>query len=154
MPQTETVMKQALRERVKPVLFINKCDRLIKEMMFTPQQMQERFTEIILKFNKLIETMAEPEFKEKWKVDIMNGSVAFGSARDNWAMSVPFMQKKGVSFKDILNIYNLDEEAQKKWVWEKAPLYEVILDMSIKHLPDPKQAQAYRISKIWRGDPE
>ncbi|HME86870.1 MAG TPA: elongation factor EF-2 [Candidatus Nanoarchaeia archaeon] len=154
MPQTETVMKQALRERVKPVLFINKCDRLIKEMMFTPAQMQERFTEIILKFNKLIETLAEPEFKEKWKVDIMNGSVAFGSARDNWAMSVPFMQKKGVSFKDILNIYNLDEEAQKKWVWEKAPLYEVILDMSIKHLPDPKQAQLYRIPKIWRGDPE
>ncbi len=154
MPQTETVMKQALRERVKPVLFINKCDRLIKEMMFTPQQMQERFTEIILKFNKLVETMAEPEFKQKWKVDITDGSVAFGSARDNWAMSVPFMKKKGVSFKDILNIYNLDAEAQKKWVWEKAPLFEVILDMAIKHLPDPKQAQIYRIPKIWRGDPE
>lgn len=154
MPQTETVLKQALRERVKPILFINKCDRLIKEMMFTPEQMQKRFAEIVTRFNKLIEQIAEPEFKQKWKVDIMDGSVTFGSARDNWAMSVPFMQKKGVSFKDILNIYNLDEEAQKKWVWEKAPLYEVILDAVIKHLPDPKQAQAYRISKIWRGDPE
>ena len=154
MPQTETVIKQALRERVKPVLFINKCDRLIKEMMFTPQQMQERFTDIILKFNRLIEKMAEPEFREIWKVDISNGSVAFGSARDNWAMSVPFMQKKGVSFKDILNIYNLDEEARKKWVWDKAPLFEVILDMVIKHLPDPKISQIYRIPKIWRGDPE
>lgn len=154
MPQTETVLKQALRERVKPILFINKCDRLIKEMMFTPQQMQQRFTEIILKFNKLVEKMAEPEFKEKWKVDIANGSVTFGSARDNWAMSVPFMQKKGVSFKDILNIYNLDEEKRKKWVWENAALYEVILDATITHLPDPKQAQAYRIPKIWRGDAE
>ncbi len=152
MPQTETVLKQALRERVKPVLFINKCDRLIKEMMFTPQQMQDRFTEIILKFNRLIEQIAEPEFREKWKVDISDGSVAFGSARDNWAMSVPFMKKKGVSFKDILNIYNLDEDAQKKWVWEKAPLYEVVLDMVIKHLPDPKESQKYRIPKIWRGD--
>ena len=54
MPQTETVLKQALRERVKPVLFINKVDRLIKEMLFTPEQMQERFIKIVTAFNKLI----------------------------------------------------------------------------------------------------
>ncbi|EGQ42897.1 MAG: putative GTPase [Candidatus Nanosalina sp. J07AB43] len=44
MPQTETVMKQAMNEGVKPVLFINKIDRLIEEMELTPEEMQERFT--------------------------------------------------------------------------------------------------------------
>ena len=155
MPQTETVLKQALRERVKPVLFINKVDRLIKELKCTPEQMQEKFIKIYKDFNKLIEKIAEPEYKEKWQVDINDGSVAFGSARDNWALSIPFMRKKGVSFKDIFKLYtDMSEEERKDWTWKNAPLYEVILDMTIKHMPSPVEAQRYRIPKIWPGDLE
>ena len=154
MPQTETVLKQAIRERVKPVLFINKVDRLIKEMQYTPEQIQQRFVEIIAKFNSLIERMAEPAYKKEWQVSIQDGSVAFGSARDNWALSLSFMQKKGVKFSDIEKIYEMDVEEQADWVWENAPLHEVIMDMVIKHLPDPVVAQKYRIPKIWRGDLE
>ncbi|MBI4116204.1 elongation factor EF-2 [Candidatus Pacearchaeota archaeon] len=154
MPQTETVLRQALRERVKPVLFINKVDRLIKEVKLTPEDMQKRFAKLIDDFNLLIEQIAEPEFKNKWKVNVSDGSVAFGSARDNWALSVPFMQKKGIGFKDIIKLYDMPEEERNKWVWEKAPLNEVILDMAIKHLPNPVDAQKYRIPKIWHGDLE
>ncbi|MBI2043246.1 elongation factor EF-2 [Candidatus Pacearchaeota archaeon] len=154
MPQTETVLRQALRERVKPVLFINKVDRLIKEVKLTSEDMQKRFAKLINDFNLLIEQIAEPEFKNKWKVNVSDGSVAFGSARDNWALSVPFMQKKGISFKDIYKMQEMEEEERKKWVWEKAPLHEVILDMAVKHLPNPLEAQKYRIPKIWHGDLE
>ena len=154
MPQTETVLKQALRERVKPVLFINKVDRLVKELHLTPEKIQERFVKLIGNFNKLIEDIAEPQFKEAWKVNIMNGSVAFGSARENWALSFHFMQKRNISFKDILKIYEMSEEERKEWVWQNAPLHEIILDMVIKHLPNPADAQKYRIPKIWRGELE
>jgi elongation factor 2 len=152
MPQTETVLKQALRERVKPVLFINKVDRLIKELKLTPEQMQQRFVEIINEFNNLVMQIAEPEFKEKWKVSVADGSVAFGSARENWATSIPYMKKKGVSFKDIYRIYEMEDKERDAWVWQNAPLYEVVLDMAVKHLPNPLEAQRYRIPKIWRGD--
>jgi len=154
MPQTETVVRQALRERVKPVLFINKVDRLVKELKLTPEKIQERFVKLISGFNKLIEDIAEPQFKQAWKVSIMDGSVAFGSARENWALSYSFMQKKNISFKDILKIYEMSEEERKEWVWQNAALHEVILDMVIRHHPDPIAAQKYRIPKIWRGDLE
>ena len=154
MPQTETVVRQALRERVKPVLFINKVDRLVKELKLTPEKIQERFVKLISGFNKLIEDIAEPQFKHAWKVGIMDGSVAFGSARENWALSYAFMQKKNISFKDILKIYDMNEEERKDWVWQNAALHEVILDMVIKHHPDPIAAQKYRIPKVWRGDLE
>lgn len=154
MPQTETVVRQALRERVKPVLFINKVDRLVKELKLSPEQIAARIQALVVQFNNMIENVAEPEYKQKWKVSVQDGSVAFGSARENWALSFPYMQKKSIKFSDILHIYELEGEERKDWVWKNAPLHEVILDMVIKHHPTPMEAQAYRIPKMWHGDPE
>lgn len=151
MPQTETVLRQALKERVKPVLFINKVDRLIKEVKLTPEKMQERFVKIINEINKLIRQIAPEEFKEKWQVSVQDGSVAFGSAFHNWALSFPYMQKSGLSFKDVIEAYEKDTF---KELAKKAPLHQVVLNMSIKHHPNPVQAQVYRIPKIWHGDLE
>jgi len=152
MPQTETVLKQALRERVKPVLFINKVDRLIKEVKLTPDEMQRRFMKSINDVNKFIATFAPDELKEKWQVSVQEGSVAFGSAFHNWALSVPYMQKSGMTFKDIIDAYS--EGEKYKELSKKAPLHKVVLNMVIKHHPNPVQAQAYRVPKIWHGDLE
>ena len=151
MPQTETVLKQALRERVKPVLFINKVDRLIKEVKLTPEKMQERFIKIITEINRLIRSIAPEEYKTKWEVNVMDGSVAFGSAFHNWALSFPYMKKKELTFKDIIDAYETDSQ---KELAKKAPLHEVILDMSIRHHPNPMDAQKYRVPKLWHGDLE
>ena len=128
MPQTETVLRQALRERVKPVLFINKVDRLINELKLTPEELQSRFIKIINDINNLIRKMAQEEFKDKWLVRVEDGSVAFGSAYNNWAISVPFMKKSGITFKDIIKYCEEDKQDE---LAEKAPLHEVVLDMVI-----------------------
>lgn len=151
MPQTETVLRQALKENVKPVLFINKVDRLIKELKLTPEQMQQRFIKYIAQINRLISQIAPKEYKEKWQVKVEDGSVAFGSAFHNWGMSLPYMQKKGLSFKDIIDAYEAGEESWKE-LKKKAPLHEVVLNMVIQHLPNPVDAQAYRIPRIWHGE--
>ncbi|MBN2065686.1 MAG: elongation factor EF-2 [Candidatus Thermoplasmatota archaeon] len=149
MPQTETVVRQALREKVKPILFINKVDRLINELRVTPEEMQQRFIKIIAKFNELINKVVPEDFKGKWNVKVEDGSVAFGSAYYNWAISAPYMQKSGLSFKDI---YNYCNENNQKELAKKSPIHQVLLDMVVDHLPSPKVAQKYRIPHIWRGD--
>lgn len=153
MPQTETVLRQALKELVKPVLFINKVDRLIKELQLTPELMQEKFVKIITNVNKFIKEIAPTEYKEKWSVNVQEGSVAFGSAFHNWALSMPYMKKKGITFKDVIDAYNSSGEKLKELA-EKAPLHEVVLNMVIRHLPSPIIAQKYRIPKIWHGEIE
>jgi elongation factor 2 len=149
MTQTETVTRMALEERVRPVLFINKVDRLIKELRLTPEKMQENLANVVANFNQLLDTYAEPEYKEKWKVSIQDASVTFGSAKDKWAINVDLMKEKGITFKDVIEAYQ-NEKVEE--LVEKAPLAEAVLGMVVKHHPPPHVAQKYRIPKIWHGD--
>ena len=88
MTQTETVLMQALRERVKPILFINKVDRLIKEIKLTPEEIQRKFAKILLRVNGLIEKYAPAEHKKDWQVTVEDGRVAFGSALHKWGLNI------------------------------------------------------------------
>ncbi|MEJ2260842.1 MAG: elongation factor EF-2 [Nitrosopumilaceae archaeon] len=149
MTQTETVTRMALEERVKPVLFINKVDRLIKELRLTPEKMQETLAGVVSNFNQLVETYAEPEYKEKWKVSIQDASVTFGSAKDRWAINIDIMKDRGISFKDVIDAYQNEKVDE---LVEKAPLADAVLGMVVKHHPPPHVAQQYRIPQIWKGD--
>ena len=151
MPQTETVLRQALKENVRPVLFINKVDRLINELKLDPQELQQRFIKVIANANKLISNMAPKELKKEWQVKVEDGSVAFGSAYHNWAINMDIMQKTGINFKDILDYCN--NENQKELA-QKVPLSEVLLGMVVEHLPSPNKSQPYRVPSIWSGDIE
>ena len=151
MPQTETVVRQALKEKVKPVLFINKVDRLINELQVTPEDMQERFMGQITKVNNLISRFAPEEHKKNWQVSVQDGTVAFGSAYHNWGITVPYMSKSGISFKDIFEHCHNEQQSE---LAKKAPVHEVLLDMTVEKLPSPLIAQEYRIPNIWQGELE
>lgn len=154
MTQTETVTRQALEERVRPVLYINKIDRLVKELRLDATAMQKWLSNIIAEFNKLIDIYAEPELREKWKVSIQGNSVAFGSAKDRWGFNFKIAQKRGVSFKDVYEAYTSNDPNAIRFLAEKAPLHEAVLGMVVQHHPPPHVAQKYRIPKIWQGDLE
>jgi len=151
MTQTETVLRQGLEERVRPLLYINKIDRLIKELRLTPEEIQKRMLDIIKEFNALIEMYADPEFKKTWKIDPVKGQMAFGAALHKWGLTIPLAQKKGLKFSDIIEAYSRGSEGVEELA-RVAPLYEAILTMVIEHVPPPNIAQKYRIKKIWQGD--
>jgi len=151
MTQTETVLRQALEERVRPLLFINKVDRLIKELKLTPTQIQQRIVEIIKEVNYIISSVAEPEFRDAWLLDPSKGMVAIGSAKDKWGFTVPKAAAKGVKISDVIDAYQRGKEAVEELA-KAVPVHEALLDMVTKFVPNPREAQKYRIPKIWRGD--
>ncbi|PKL64403.1 MAG: elongation factor EF-2 [Methanomicrobiales archaeon HGW-Methanomicrobiales-3] len=151
MPQTETVLRQALKEGVRPVLFINKVDRLVNELKVDEMEMQIRLGKVIDKVNKLIKGMNEEAYNSGWKLDAGAGTVAFGSALYNWAVSVPFMKKSGISFKVV---FDKCRAGDMKYLAKNSPLSDVLLDIVVNKLPNPLDAQKRRIPVIWHGDKE
>ncbi len=152
MTQTEMYLRMALEERVRPILFINKVDRLIKELKLSPSEIQQRFVQIIKEVNNLISMYADKPFKSQWILDPAKGHVAFGSAKDRWGFTVPMAKEKGIKFSDIIAAYQKGTREAIEELQKLAPLHEAVLDMVVKFVPNPKDAQKYRIPKIWRGD--
>ena len=75
---TEVRLRVALDEFVKPICYINKFDRLIKELKMDPNAIQEKLLRIIRKFNEIVQTYGSDEIKNEWTINAGDGEVAFG----------------------------------------------------------------------------
>jgi elongation factor 2 len=152
MTQTETNIRLAVGgEACKPVLFVNKVDRLINELKLPPAKVYERIDIIISKVNALIKKVAPEGYGKDWRVSFQDGSVAIGSAKTGWAFSMKTLEKKGIKPTVVFEKYN---EGDEMWLRENLPLDDALLEMIVKHLPNPKEAQKYKIPRIWKGDLE
>merc|ERR1712217_409058 len=85
--QTETVMRQALAERVRPCLFVNKVDRCILELQMEPEDMYQRFRKTLEDVNVIIATYNDSLMGDI-QVGPEKGTVAFGSGLHGWAFNV------------------------------------------------------------------
>ncbi|MCW4011345.1 MAG: GTP-binding protein [Candidatus Bathyarchaeota archaeon] len=148
MAQTEILTRQALAERVRPLLFINKVDRLITELQLNAEQIEKKLNNIISRFNDLVELYGEAPFKNEWKADAAKGSVAFGSALHGWGFTLDMAKGKGVKFADVLNAYKTAAPEQLSKLF---PVYDAVFGMAVRNAPNPKAAQAYRVNRVWSG---
>ncbi len=152
MTQTETNIRLAVGgEACRPVLFINKVDRLINELKLPPKKVYERIDIIIAKVNELIMKVAPEGLGKEWRVSFEKGSVAIGSAKTGWAFTMKTLQKKGIKPNVVFEKY---AEGDEKWLRENLPLDDALLEMIVYHLPNPREAQKLKIPRIWSGDLE
>jgi len=87
--QTQTVLRQAIAERIKPVLFMNKMDRALLELQLQPEELYQTFQRIVEDVNVIIATYNDDTGPMgELRVDPSKGSVGFGSGLHGWAFSI------------------------------------------------------------------
>jgi len=85
--QTETVLRQALQERVKPVVMINKVDRIILELQAELEDTYLNFVKILENANVIIATYNDDALGD-CQVFPDAANVAFGSGLQSWAFTL------------------------------------------------------------------
>jgi elongation factor 2 len=87
--QTETVLRQAIAERIKPVLFMNKMDLALLTLQLEAEDLYQGFQRIVENINVIIATYCEDNGPMgDVKVDPAKGSVGFGSGLHGWAFTL------------------------------------------------------------------
>eukprot|EP01061_Rhynchopus_euleeides_P040551 TRINITY_DN6987_c0_g1_i1.p1 TRINITY_DN6987_c0_g1~~TRINITY_DN6987_c0_g1_i1.p1 ORF type:complete len:858 (+),score=406.00 TRINITY_DN6987_c0_g1_i1:84-2657(+) len=108
--QTETVLRQALAERIKPVVMVNKVDRALLELQLDPEEAYQSFFRTIQTVNVVIAT-----YNDKHLGDVQvypeQGTVGFGSGLHSWAFTLnKFARMYAAKF-------GVDEEKMVKRLW-------------------------------------
>jgi elongation factor 2 len=122
--QTETVLRQAIAERIRPVVLMNKMDRALLELQLEQEELYQTFQRIVENINVIVATYADDDGPMgKVTVDPSNGSVGFGSGLHGWAFTLKqfsemYASKFGVDIDKMMNKLwgeNFFNPKTKKW---------------------------------------
>ncbi|KAJ7159068.1 P-loop containing nucleoside triphosphate hydrolase protein [Mycena crocata] len=120
--QTETVLRQALAERIKPVVVINKVDRALLELQIGPEVLYQSFCRTIESVNVVITTFHDPALGDV-QVHPEAGTVAFASGLHGWGFTLRqfatrYAKKFGVKHEKMMTKLwgdNYFNPATRKW---------------------------------------
>ena len=163
MVQTETVTRQAMNELVRPVLFVNKVDRLINERKLKARKIAQEVNKTVRDFNVMLGKYVPDDLLEAWQVSFSRGSLCVGSALDKWSIDIQALKRKAKNEEGPSGLANalvtiLEEivetyaQGKEKNLTSKYPVDRAVLDALVRTTPDPAHAQGYRIPVFWRGD--
>jgi len=85
--QTETVLRQAIQERIRPILFLNKLDRIFLELQSDLEQCYINLCNSIESVNVICSTYKDDKLGD---IELIpsTGNVGFGSGLQSWAFTL------------------------------------------------------------------
>lgn len=87
--QTETVLRQAISERIRPIVFMNKMDRALLELQLEKEDLYQTFQRIVESVNVIVATYSDEDGPMgNIMIDPQKGTVGFGSGLHGWAFSL------------------------------------------------------------------
>jgi elongation factor 2 len=121
--QTETVLRQALGERIKPVVIINKVDRALLELQVSKEDLYQSFSRTIESVNVIISTYLDKALGDV-QVYPEKGTVAFGSGLHGWAFTIRqfairYAKKFGVDRNKMMERLWVSNHCASPWVLKK-----------------------------------
>jgi len=90
--QTETVLRQALGERIRPILTVNKMDRCFLELQLDGEEAYTSYLRVIENANVIIATYSD-ELMGDCTVYPDKGTVSFSAGLHNWAFTLTSFAK-------------------------------------------------------------
>ncbi|CAF1189859.1 unnamed protein product [Rotaria sp. Silwood1] len=171
--QTETVLRLAIAEHVKPILFINKMDRALLELKLEQEHLFQTCRRIVENVNGIISTYGNNTSPMgDLQVDPTKGIVGFGAGLHRWAFTLnQFAEIYASKFKTVVGkiikrlwVDHFFSPTEKKWsktdgeggisllklaMQQWLPASDVFLTMIAIHLPSPVVAQKYRAEFIY-----
>merc|ERR1719183_54176 len=120
--QTETVLRQALGERIRPVMTVNKLDRCFLELMLDGEEAYQNFCRVIENANVLMATYTDEALGD-CQVAPEKGTVSFSAGLHNWAFTLTvfatmYAKKFGVEIDKMMEKLwgdNFFDPKTKKW---------------------------------------
>ncbi|MCE7736221.1 MAG: GTP-binding protein [Candidatus Heimdallarchaeota archaeon] len=146
MAQTKTVLRQAIKEKVQLVLFINKVDRLILELGLRNEKIQERIERIIGEIHSIFHKY---KAEKKNYPSFANGSIILGSAFDGWAVDNEFV-KRGGKISQIVEFY---KNNKLKDLIDTVPIMNCFARTMVTVLPSPQVGQKIKFPSLFVAEP-
>ena len=146
MTQTQGVVAAAVKEGLPLILFINKVDRMIRQLNFNLEQIHDRLKHVVQSINQLISNLTG--FQGSY-FGLQRG-VILGSALDRWAFTLQGLRAKGLKFSSFIPRI----KQRDRTLCQEHNLARCVLNMVCTQFKNPSQGQQVKLKALFPSDYE